>query len=749
MIYIDRNSVDCPVSLLPGGEGERELAQLSTFIDQQEEHRQQRFHFRNLRKTDVFPAVLQLFSEKCSYCETPVISMLADIDHFRPRASVAEDARHPGYWWLANRWDNIFLACRVCNAAKSNRFPLEDEKLRAFIVGGEVYEQPLLLDPTADNPAEHFVYDEGGFVASDTLRGQTTIAQLRLNRASLVIDRKKTVQHILARIEQLKNALLAEKNGEDNKELVNTCLWHLQDLTDKKSPYSAIKRQFLVYELSGFYTAKDFSLHFEWSEYNQLISKRNIVSVKNEFRGYLDYLSDFSLNNSIGNYKSRMLRRSIEHIEINNFKSIEKMSLSVQPEWLMLLGENGAGKSSVLQAIALCIAGANHFSHLVDKELIIPQELIKKGKRTATISIQLSGFVGKHELILRRGLAKFRRPAGRTATVTWEQGETEVTGDREAKDEQQVLLGYGATRLLPVKNHQYPAITSGDYRRIDNLFDPFVTLIPAEEWLVKAPEHLFNQAALLLKDLLSLDDGVLFIKQKGRIMVSSPAQEISLRVLSDGFKAVIALTVDIISVATRLWGSPENAEGIVLLDELDCHLHPTWKMRIVSGLRRAFPGMQFITTTHDPLCLRGLEQGEICLMEKDDSGKVTANTDLPDPADLRVDQLLTSPFFGLNTTRDPQDEVLFDEYYALLSLSERDDSQNAKLAQLKSELKARRYVGDTPREQLMFEAVDQVIADHRESGTPQVYEMKEEVVEVISALWDDVLNETFTDHDKD
>lgn len=191
MIYIDRNSVDCPVSLLPGGEGERELAQLSTFIDQQEEHRQQRFHFRNLRKTDVFPAVLQLFSEKCAYCETPVISMLADIDHFRPRASVAEDARHPGYWWLANRWDNIFLACRVCNAAKSNRFPLEDEKLRAFIVGGEVYEQPLLLDPTADNPAEHFVYDEGGFVASDTLRGQTTIAQLRLNRASLVIDRKK------------------------------------------------------------------------------------------------------------------------------------------------------------------------------------------------------------------------------------------------------------------------------------------------------------------------------------------------------------------------------------------------------------------------------------------------------------------------------------------------------------------------------------------------------------------------------
>lgn len=749
MIYVERSSVDCPVSLLPGGEGERELAQLSTFVDQQEEHRQQRFRFRNLRKTDVFPAVMQLFSEKCAYCETPVISMLADIDHFRPRASVAEDARHPGYWWLANRWDNILLACRGCNAAKSNRFPLEDEKRRAFIVGGEIYEQPLLIDPTVDNPAEHFVYDERGFVASDTLRGQTTIAQLRLNRDSLVLERKQAVHHLLARIEQLKHALLAEKKGEDNKEFINTCLWHLQDLTDKKSTYSAIKRQFLVYELSGLYSAKEFSLHFEWSEYNHLISKRNVISAKSVFRGYLDELSDFFLNNSIGNVKSRMVRRNIDHVEIKNFKSIEGISLPVKPEWLMLLGENGAGKSSVLQAIALCIAGANHFSHLVNDELIIPEELIKKGKRTAIISIQLSGFVGKHELILRRGLAEFRRPAGRTATVTWEQGEAQVAGDRGAKDEQLVLLGYGSTRLLSVKEVKYQEITPGGYRRIDNLFDPFVTLISAEKWLAEAPKHLFDQAALLLKDLLSLDDDVLFVKQKGRIMVSSPAQEISLRVLSDGFKAVIALTIDIISVATRLWGSPENAEGIVLLDELDCHLHPGWKMRIVSGLRRAFPGMQFITTTHDPLCLRGLEQGEICLMKKDETGKVTADTDLPDPADLRVDQLLTSPFFGLNTTRDPQDEVLFDEYYALLSLDERDDTQNATLAHLKSELKARRYVGDTPREQLMFEAVDQVIADRRESGTPQVYEMKEEVVEVISALWDDVLNETFTDHDKD
>lgn len=744
MIYVERDSVDCPGSLLPGGDGEREQMRIARFIQQPEAHRQQRLRFRILSKTDVFPAVLQLFAEKCAYCETPVMPVDEGIDHFRPRTSVAEDPRHPGYWWLANSWDNIFLACKACNAAKANRFPLEDEKRRAFIAGGEYDEQPLLINPTVDNPADHFVYDDQGYVAGATLRGRTTIALLRLNRDALVEARQRAVMEIKSLTAQFES--LSWKPASNKQQGLDLMIGYLNDLTANHSPYAAIKRQFLFSGLNDVFSEDDFQTYFSWSKYNKFISKHKLSTIRSDFKQYLNELSDYSLINTIGHIKSRALKRSVEQVEIQNFKSIEDMEIALSPDWFMLLGENGVGKSSVLHAIALCISGADHFADLINKGIIFPDELIKQGKRTARISLQISGFVGKHELILRSSSAEFRRPVGRSAKVAWPEGKASVTGDREAKNEQLVLLGYGSTRLL---SHKAQTHTVTGYRRIDNLFDPFVTLTPAEEWLTHAPEHLFDQAALLLKDLLSLEDDALFVKRKGRIMVSSPAQEIPLRVLSDGFKAVIALTIDIVSVATRLWGSPENAEGIVLLDELDCHLHPTWKMRIVSGLRRAFPGMQFITTTHDPLCLRGLRQGEICLMKKADNGTVTADSDLPDPADLRVDQLLTSAFFGLNTTRDPQDEVLFDEYYALLSLNELDEAQAAKLAWLKSELSERRYVGDTPREQLMFEAVDRVIAEHRDGGKAQVYEMKEEVVEVISALWDDVLNETFTDHDKD
>ncbi|MBK4725337.1 AAA family ATPase [Pantoea agglomerans] len=744
MIYVDRNSVDCPTSLLSGGEGEHEQALLSAFISDPEKHRQQRFRFRALHKTDVFPALLTLCSEKCAYCEMPIPSQGSGIDHYRPRASVAEATSHPGYWWLANRWDNLLLVCHECNAAKSHRFPLADEKSRAFIIGAEVNEQPLLLDPASDNPAEHFVYDERGYVSGATLRGQTTIALLRLNRDSLVQARCHAAMIMKTVMTQFEFVLFSR--GQDNKESLATLIASIKEMTADHSPFAAIKRQLLVSGLYDQFTGQEFQSHFAWSKYNRPVSQRQLISIKSDFNTYLDELSDYSLANTIGHIKSRALKRSVEHIEIENFKSLEKVKLSVTPDWFMLLGENGVGKSSVLHAVGLCISGANNFAELLNNKIITPDDFIKKGKDKATISVQISGFVGQHRLIIRHQSALFKRPVGRSARVSWKSGQAVVTGDREARNEQQVLLGYGATRLLS-RDDKVGKLTG--FHRIDNLFDPFVTLIPADKWLAKAPIHLFDQAALLLKDLLSLNDDVIFVRREEEVLVSSPEQEIPLGVLSDGFKAVIALTIDIFSVAERLWGSPENAEGIVLLDELDCHLHPTWKMRIVSGLRRAFPGMQFIVTTHDPLCLRGLQQGEICLMKKDEIGRVTANTDLPDPADFRVDQLLTSSFFGLNTTRDPQDEVLFDEYYALLSLSERDEAQTAKLAQLKSELKDRRYVGDTAREQLMFEAVDQVIANRRSRGKTQVYEMKEEVVEAISALWDEVLNETFTDHDKD
>ena len=77
-----------------------------------------------------------------------------------------------------------------------------------------------------------------------------------------------------------------------------------------------------------------------------------------------------------------------------------------------------------------------------------------------------------------------------------------------------------------------------------------------------------------------------------------------------------------------------HASGIVLLDEIDAHLHPRWKMRIVESLRATFSGMQFIVTTHEPLCLRGIKEQEVVVLRRE-GDDVRYIDDLPSPSDLR------------------------------------------------------------------------------------------------------------------
>jgi hypothetical protein len=152
------------------------------------------------------------------------------------------------------------------------------------------------------------------------------------------------------------------------------------------------------------------------------------------------------------------------------------------------------------------------------------------------------------------------------------------------------------------------------------------------------------------------------------------------------------------------------AEGIVLIDELESHLHPSWKMQIVSSLRRCFPRVQFFVTTHDPLCLRGLEAGEVVLVRRNRRGDSFAVTDLPSVKGMRVDQLLTSEHFGLNSTLEPDVERDFHTYYELLATRHRTPTQNEQLRVLKEKLARESVLGASPRDMMILNAADEYIA---------------------------------------
>ncbi|HEX4497583.1 MAG TPA: retron system putative HNH endonuclease [Thermoanaerobaculia bacterium] len=179
------------------------------------------------RHESVKIALEELFHRKCAYCETPLSEVGWEVEHFRPKGRVAERLDHSGYYWLAYTWQNLYPSCVPCNqgrqdkptwddpitgntAGKVDQFPIADEALRAMDPAGSLTkENPLLLDPCADDPEQSFRYTPLGGIEAvpGDLRAETSIQVFHLTRKRLRDGRRgqiKTIVLLLRIMEQLR-----------------------------------------------------------------------------------------------------------------------------------------------------------------------------------------------------------------------------------------------------------------------------------------------------------------------------------------------------------------------------------------------------------------------------------------------------------------------------------------------------------------------------------------------------------------
>jgi hypothetical protein len=278
-----------------------------------------------------------------------------------------------------------------------------------------------------------------------------------------------------------------------------------------------------------------------------------------------------------------------------------------------------------------------------------------------------------------------------------------------------LLLGYGSSRLLPSGRHRPKA--GMQHAKIDNLFDPFLPLADAEGWLLRAGKAQFDEAQVRIRQLLMADDMSL-VRTRGKqpqvLAEFKPAprsrqaaERKPFRHLSDGYQSMLGFAADLMEIMFgQGYQSMSAAQGVVLIDELGNHLHPRWRMQIVGRLREAFPNVQFVFSTHDPLCLRGLRGGEVVVLQLDAQRKVYALTDLPSVAGLRVEQLLQSEHFGLASTVEPALEQDYQRYLALKREATHTPQQQAELEQLAAHLFDPRVSADTPHERVVLEFMD-------------------------------------------
>lgn len=174
---------EAPQNLVTKGQAQTNL-DLNEYHDKTQEYNSGALKFEAntaIYNSDIVRQTLELVHHnKCCYCETKDVRSNKDVEHFRPKRAYSESldskSKYPGYFWLAYDWDNLFLACQVCNQIfKNDFFPILDENFRAQTNNLSIAnEQSALIHPSKDNPEEHIGYREH-IPYGKTERGSKTI----------------------------------------------------------------------------------------------------------------------------------------------------------------------------------------------------------------------------------------------------------------------------------------------------------------------------------------------------------------------------------------------------------------------------------------------------------------------------------------------------------------------------------------------------------------------------------------------
>jgi hypothetical protein len=292
-----------------------------------------------------------------------------------------------------------------------------------------------------------------------------------------------------------------------------------------------------------------------------------------------------------------------------------------------------------------------------------------------------------------------------------------------------IVLAYGSRRYFDSLRSK-----ASERDSLKSLFDPLATVAHPSAWLSRLDLHAFRSVGRALREVFVLrDDDEILRDEEGRILVRAHGRDTPIERLSEGYKTLFAMVIDIARQMQKVWGSLEHARGIVLIDEIETHLHPKWKMKIMGALRAAFPKVQFISTTHDPLCLRGMTEGEVKVLYRNEVELVDILDDLPNVQLLRNDQLLTSDYFGLPTTSDEEVETSLDEYAALAGKPNLDRIEISRLSHLEEKL-SNIQIGDNLLEQVKFEAIGRYINERGDARKEARLQLREDAVQEVLDL---------------
>ncbi|RDB07803.1 AAA family ATPase [Runella aurantiaca] len=387
----------------------------------------------------------------------------------------------------------------------------------------------------------------------------------------------------------------------------------------------------------------------------------------------------------------------LKHVHIKNFRGLEEISLSFENEFTvgrkqtLILGENGSGKSNLLKAIALVTAGSNALGDLLGNS----DEWISFDSNSCEIDSVLVTKRNEErniKLVINRGdtlISIFKRN---------EESLNEIDQAIKHANRNYFVIGYGASRRSNVGNdsiRETQNILKNERSiNVGTLFNPEQPLNSLSSWAKNLDYRSKGGDLQIITDILNdLLPGVRFHsidREKGVLLFEVGKSIVPLHLLSEGYKNVSTWLGDLlyrINVNFPDYNSPLNIRGILLIDEIDLHLHPKWQRFLFDYLSTKLPNFQIIATTHSPLTAQQADKNELYFLEKDPMhGNVTLKAFQGVPKQMLVHQLLMSPLFGLTTDESFEVEQDKKEYKELKGRKRLSDSEQQRIDELKISL---------------------------------------------------------------
>jgi predicted ATP-binding protein involved in virulence len=347
----------------------------------------------------------------------------------------------------------------------------------------------------------------------------------------------------------------------------------------------------------------------------------------------------------------------IETIQIQNFRGIENLAMSLNPQFNLLIGENGSGKTAILEALAVGIGC--FFSgmpgvvsrHIRDSDLRYFRTIEGSYEYAVNTIVTVSGRLQDGEGIRwhkeRTGIIGINKMGNRSPIREVSDRLHKAIRDpkRSSFLDLPVIAYYSTARLWKESRENKKENTKikgrvnlpSRYRGYKDALEIKSTFGLMLDWFEsKYKEKIANgESSFQLECVTNVivqnipqAKNIKWVFDKDKIqtlyVVFEDGKEVPFHFLSDGYRNLLAIFADLAYRCVTLnphQGKDANkhSRGVVLIDELDLHLHPAWQKNIVNNLKQAFPLIQFVTTTHSPFIIQETHEGELFKLQANET----------------------------------------------------------------------------------------------------------------------------------